>query len=325
MAWDDWTDGERDVFLPESRPFWRDQFPDVLIAGLPNPHPRRGDLFPAMEAAAMLDAPGGAEPTARFCAPPVTESFYKAIARAPGRLRVAFCREPLLPGQLHPACARAVLDAARLCESLGHEVVERGPAIDRHEFAKAFFHVYTSGMAGEFRFARAMLGRRVRPHDVETSSFLLGQIGDSTPAGALSLALRRLHAEARKVHQLLEEHDVLLTPTLGAPPVKHFALQAAGLGRRLHELVARLRLKPLLRIEALVDMTVERAYEFTPFTMVFNVSGQPSISLPLCWGDDGLPIGVMFTGRYGDDAGVLRLARQLEQARPWADRRPPGP
>ncbi len=274
------------------------------------------------DAAAMLDATTGPEVTARHHASAFEGTFRAAVERDPGPLRIAFTSEPLLPGETAPECRRAVEAAARLCESLGHTVEELGPRVDSHRIAKSFFRVYTARTAGVFAFSRELFGRPVRREDVELTTYLLGLLGEATPAGALMYAIDQLNAESREILRFFEDWDLLLTPTLGLPPVKHHALAADGLERRLHELVARLRLKPLLRLEKLVDLAVERAYRFAPFTMVFNVTGQPSISLPLHWSDDGLPIGVMCTGRLGEDACVLQLAAQLERARPWAARRP---
>ena len=116
--------------------------------------------------------------------------------------------------------------------------------------------------------------------------------------------LNRLHGISREIAALFETYDVLLTPTLAEPPVE---------------------LGVLDMMSEDLEAYSERLWRFTPFTYPFNVTGQPAMSVPLAWNGDGLPIGVQFVGRYGDEATLFRLAGQLEAARPWADRRPPAP
>jgi Asp-tRNA(Asn)/Glu-tRNA(Gln) amidotransferase A subunit family amidase len=116
--------------------------------------------------------------------------------------------------------------------------------------------------------------------------------------------LNRLHGISRQIQAFFTGYDMLLTPTLAEPPVKLGVLD--------------------MMTEDAAAFS-ERLWRYTPFTYPFNVTGQPAMSVPLAWNGDGLPIGVQFVGRYGDEAGLYRLAGQLERARPWADRRPPDP
>jgi amidase len=275
------------------------------------------------DSAAMLDATAGAEPTSLFHAPPSEGPFLEALARPLGRLRIAFTAEPLLPAKVHPDCRQAVEDAARLCESLGHEVVEARPHVDAHTFARDFFLSFCAATAAEIARIGRACGRPVRSTDVEASTWLLGMIGKTIDAGAFVESRVRLQEAGRGVLRFFERHDVLLTPTLGLPPVPIGALSPKGLEARLHEFVAKNSLRWVLSMKGLIDMAVDRAYAFAPFTPVFNVTGQPSMNVPLCWNAEGLPIGTMFTGRFGDEARLFQLAAELEQARPWKDRRPP--
>jgi amidase len=148
-------------------------------------------------------------------------------------------------------------------------------------------------------------------------------IGERISAERFALALRRLQTETRRLARLLEGYDAVLTPTLGQPPVELGTLQATGLEARAQHLVAKHGLGAVLRVPFVIQQAVDRVFRYIPFTPVANFTGQPSMSVPLFWNRAGLPIGVMLTARFGDEATLLRLAAQLEEARPWRDRKPP--
>src|SRR4029077_7950181 len=123
--------------------------------------------------------------------------------------------------------------------------------------------------------------------------------------------------------RFFQRYDVLLSPTLGRPPVRVGELVPRGAEALLRDTVAAARLSFLLRLPGVVEASVRRIFTFVPFTPLANVTGQPSMNVPLHWNAEGLPIGTMFTGRSGDAAALFRLAAQLESARPWKERRPP--
>jgi amidase len=116
---------------------------------------------------------------------------------------------------------------------------------------------------------------------------------------------------------------VLLTPTLSAPPVKTGALQPTRRERRLLQLLGGMRSGALLRRAGIMEQTAAKVFEWIPWTPVINATGQPAMSVPLCWSAEGLPIGSHFVARFGDEATLYRLAAQLERARPWFDRLAP--
>ncbi len=274
------------------------------------------------DSAALLDATAGPERGSIYFAPP-GGGFLEAISRPPETLRIGYTMEPLLPASPHVEATRAVEAAAALCEELGHHVEPARPSLDGHTFARAFFLHFAVGVASELLRAESMLGRPVTARDVERSTYLLSLVGRSIDAGTFVLQHRILHEQARKAMALFERYDVLLTPTVGLPPRPHGALDPSGFEDALQALVARVGRPELLRMPGLLDRAVDRAYAFAPYTPVFNVTGQPSASVPLHWTEDGMPLGAMITARPGEDARVLRLAAQMEEARPWWDRRPP--
>ena len=149
-------------------------------------------------------------------------------------------------------------------------------------------------------------------------------IGRSLSAVDLAIAKERLWRQAREVAAWFEQVDVALTPTLAQPPVPVGSLQPQGLEARMQGVVAKLRLGGLIRRTPLMDEAVQRAFAFIPFTPLYNVTGQPAASLPLHWTPEGLPVGAQLAARFGEEALLFSLAAQLEQARPWAERRPAG-
>lgn len=275
------------------------------------------------DSAAMLDATAGEEPTSMYF-PKHAEGFAAALDRPSSRpLRIAFTDDPLLPAKRNADASRAVHATAKLCEQLGHHVERARPSFDSEAFAKAFFFHFAVGVAAELRWAEAWLHRPARSTDVERMTWLLGMVGRSIDGGEFVVQRRILHAEAAKVVRFFGDWDVLLTPTLGTPPLLHGALEPKGLEASLMNAVTSVGIPSVLKIPGLVDRAVERAYDFAPYTPVFNVTGQPAASVPIYWTEDGLPLGSQIVARPGDDVTVLRLARQLEEAQPWFDRRAP--
>jgi amidase len=183
--------------------------------------------------------------------------------------------------------------------------------------------VFLAAVAQEFAIAEETTGMRARREEVEDSTWLSRQLGHAFAAAELSIALERLHRATRLIALFFETYDVLLTPTLAQPPVKHGELRPKGLEAVLQSLAARLGLGGFLRRGPLLEQAAERTFAVVPFTPVWNVTGQPAANLPLRWTAAGLPIGVQAVGRFGEEAVLLSLAGQLEQARPWSGHLPP--
>jgi amidase len=275
------------------------------------------------DSAAMLDATAGPDVGAPYYAAPPARPFLDQVGVDPGRLRIAFTSAPLLPSTVHEDCVKGVRETAKLCQALGHDVVEARPELDGSAFARAFFTMVCCEARADIEEDEERLGRKATAADYEPSTWAVGLLGRQLRAPQLSKAVRFLKLTARQVGHFLEQYDVLLTPTLAWPPVVTGSLQPQGSERAMMNVLNRLNAGSLLQAFAGVDALAEQVFAFMPFTPVFNVTGQPAMSVPLYWSDDGLPIGMHFVGRYGDEATLLRLAGQLEQARPWAGRIPP--
>ncbi|HEU5217719.1 MAG TPA: amidase family protein, partial [Gemmatimonadales bacterium] len=275
------------------------------------------------DSAAILDATAGADLGAPYAAPHQERPFVEELRREPGPLRIAFTDRPWLGGAVHPDCAAALRETAAFLEGLGHRVEEASPAFDGKAFARAFLTMITAELAGDIADAEEVLGRKGRPRDFESPTWALMLLGKAIPAPQFSRAIRLLQRTARTIAPFFERYDVLLTPTLAQPPVLTGALQPTAKERRLLEIMGTLRAGGVLRAAGILEQTADRVFEFIPWTPVINATGQPAMSVPLCWNAAGLPIGMHFVGRFGDEATLYRLAAQLERARPWMDRLPP--
>lgn len=254
------------------------------------------------DSAAMLDCTAGPEPGDPYAAPPPERPFLEEVGRDPGKLRIAYTTADLNGKNVDPECVRAVEENAALLRSLGHEVEEARPDLSADILSEAFMAVWASGLATQIDFYAMMTGRTVSDNEVEGLTWGLYQAGKQVTAVQYQMAHGAFQAMARQVAGFMERYDVLMSPTLGAPPLRIGTVD-------IHERDPQKAFAPIL--------------DYVPFTPVQNATGQPAISLPLHWTGDGLPVGVMFAGRSGEEGLLYRLAGQLEQAKPWIGRRPP--
>ncbi len=275
------------------------------------------------DSAAMLDAISGPDVGAPYWAPATERPFLEEVTRHPGKLRIAVTSAPLLGHEVHPDCVAALDDAVKLLTSLGHEVVEGAPTVNKDEFNRAFLTVVCGEVRSDILEARSRLGRAAGSSDIEYTTWALSLLGASLSAGEFVKAERYLRSASRKVGAFFETCDVLMTPTLAVPPFKTGALQPKPHERAMLKVLGKLRAGNVLKLLGALEQTAKNIFDAIPYTPLFNVTGQPAMSVPLYWNAENLPIGIHFVGRYGDEATLFRLAGQLEEARPWASRRPP--
>ena len=295
--------------------------------------PRQGELWhgaaiehgitrSVRDSAALLDAIAGADPGAPYAAAPPERPFLEEVGRAPGRLRIGVTTTPFLGHTVHADCVAAVDDARALLEQLGHEVVDVTVPVDRDSFNRNFVMMICGEVAADLEDAERLLGRAPRRGEVEVTTWALRTIGRSLPAGTYAGAGRELQRASRPVGQLFTTIDALLTPTIAAPPFRHGALQPPAHERAMLSAFGALGAGRLMRAIGAVEQAADGIFDWIPFTPLFNVTGQPAMSLPLWWNAEGLPVGVQVVGRAGDEATLFRLAAQVEAARPWQDRVP---
>jgi amidase len=277
------------------------------------------------DSALALDILGGAEPGDPFAAAAAPMAPFAQMAqRAPGRLRVAFSAQSPIGTPVHAEAVAAVQATARLLESLGHRVEEAAPAIDGHALARSFLHLYFGQIPASVGYALSQGARRA---DFELLTLVMATLGQAVSAGVMTGELVAWNGYARTLGRFLQQHDMWLTPTLAGPALPHGALDPpAAQQRLLKALLHTGALKLLAHTGALrgsIDKIAHDNLAPFPFTQLANLTGTPAMSVPLHWTADGLPLGVQFIGRMGDEALLLQLATQLEQAQPWFERLAP--
>lgn len=255
------------------------------------------------DTAAILDVLAGYEVGDTTWAPPPTEPFAAATARAPESLRIAYTTLPPVPeAVVDPACAQAVADAVELLRGLGHEVEEVDPPWRVEGLSELFGGVFSIHIALSIAFSASVAGREPSSGEMEPLSWaIFSRVGELGAVEGLAITTQ-LQAFARGLISFLAPYDALLTPALAERPL------------------------PLGTLDSAADHPMEaftRSGLFTPFTPVFNATGQPGISLPLFQGEDGLPLAIQIVGRPAEEARLLALSAQIEQAHPWHERRAP--
>jgi amidase len=255
------------------------------------------------DAAGVLDVISRRMPGEPYYAPPLPRPLAAEVGADPGRLRVGVLDRPGTEAALDdPQCRAAVAAAARLLESLGHHVEPSAPAaMFEEEFGRIFGTIIIAAdTEATFQAFEMLLGRPIGEDEIEPRNAGHRRTGRELSAVAYLQARSWLGMWARRMADWWNDHDLLVTPTLGAPPPELGWFTAAG-----------------------PEQEGARIASFIPYTAQFNMTGQPAISLPLHWTPDGLPVGVQLVAAYGREDVLIRVASQLEQAAPWSDRHPP--
>lgn len=252
------------------------------------------------DSAAMLDAVRGPELGAPYCAPHHPGRFLDAVTEPPDQLRIAVAWRKQGPGEYHVDVLEGLEATVELLEQLGHRVEAAQPDIDGDSAAGALYKIICVDTALDLHRRAEQLKCLVDDLDIEEGTRLTAAAGESLSATEYLAAIRSNHELGRALGHFHQYWDILLAPTLASPPVPVGYISEAPPGEY-----------------------GERLFNYMGDTALFNQTGQPSLSLPLHWTGSGLPVGMMFSAACGNEALLLRLAGQLEQARPWRERRPP--
>jgi Asp-tRNA(Asn)/Glu-tRNA(Gln) amidotransferase A subunit family amidase len=252
------------------------------------------------DSAALLDATRGPGPGDPYIAPPPAAPYLTEVGADPGRLRIAWTTAAPNGATIDAECLGLLAETVALCAELGHRVEQRDPVIDREAVVPTFLKLASANTVVNLA-SHPSAGRPAREGEVERVTWLTAQMGENTAAPDYVRATHAAHRLGRQMAAFHSEWDVLLTPGLATPAVK------------------------LGWLDMMMDDVAEywrRVFTFSPFTVWFNLTGQPALMLPLGNSSGGLPIAVQLVGRYGDEATLFRLGAQLEAARPWIGRRP---
>ncbi|MEM7416153.1 MAG: amidase family protein [Gemmatimonadota bacterium] len=271
------------------------------------------------DSAAMLDATHGPDPGVMFEIPPPSGPWLREVDQPPGRLRVAWTTIPAVDTEVDPECVEAVHRTAELLEELGHEVHEDHVPIDGLQFAKDFLTIVTGELGTDVREACVATGRRASLDTLEPTTLALALLSEALSARDFAEALRSLEVMARGVGDFFERYDIVMTPTLSRRPVPIGTIGPTPAERFQLKLLGRIGSGRVIRWAGLIDEAAKSTLDFVPWTPIYNVTGHPAMSVPLHTSEDGLPVGIHLVGRFAREDVLLRLAGQLERARPWFD------
>lgn len=257
------------------------------------------------DSAALFDCVAGPAPGDPYAAPPLERPLLQEVGAPAGRLRIAFTTTDFHGQAVDERCVQAALDTAKLCEDMGHSVEEASPELQDLDLLRAWRIIPAANLWNTVHARAAALGREPRPGDVEPITWRWMQESQQVTSAQYLETVSNMHLIGRRMGAFFEQYDLLLTPTLARPPI---ALGEIDMSTDD------------------VDAFVHKVFvEVSPFTPLFNQTGGAAMTVPLHHSDDGLPIGVQFAGRLGDEAKLIRLAAQLEEAAPWRERRPEAP
>jgi amidase len=274
----------------------------------------------ARDTAAFLDAVRGSMPGEGYLPYRPAPPFLQQIKTPPKPLKIAWSTQNPLGLNVEEDCIQATLHTANLLEQLGHHVEEVPLPYRREDITEVFVQMVIGEAGAELMEMASFLGRKVSLRDVELPTYILHMLSQSFSAGDFAYQKRRWNEICRRTGQFHEQYDILLTPTLAMAPFKIGQLQLSPTEKNVLKLAATLNLRSALKSQ--IEELADKIFAFIPFTPYANMSGQPSISLPLYWNTAGLPIGSMFTAAIGQDGLLLQLAAQLEEAQDWKQKQP---
>ena len=272
------------------------------------------------DTAAMLDVLAGNTATSPYLAAAPTPLLAE-VGKDPGRLRIAVCTHSSINPAPHAEALAAARETAYLLEELGHDVVElaRMP-FDDEALARDFLTTWFAWCAWQVDDARERAG--AKDADFEPDTLLMAALGRATKSVELVSAIENRQAYVRALAGFHAEYDLLLTPTTATPPPRIGAFDQPAAVQRLQDVLIRTKTAGALRFTPVVDQMISQNLSWVPYTQLANLTGRPAMTVPLHWTPNGLPIGSQFVGRLGSEPTLIRLAAQLEAARPWADKRP---
>jgi amidase len=279
------------------------------------------------DSAAILDAVSGYEFGAPFWSPPHHRPFIDEVSTEPEPLTIGFHTRSAFGREVHAECKEAVRQTCRLLNELGHQVEEIELAYKEEEMALDWFIVMLGNFAAHVEKLISVYGRNAVKHNLEERSYASYRIGSNLKAVDVINAKRKWRTYGYIMGQTLQKYDLILTPTIGEPPIPVGSVGPSKSDQRAMKLLSSMVGKIMTANRKVIFSIIEDIIQKLmvtqlPFTLIANITGQPAMSVPLYWTENGLPCGVQFLARIGDEAALLRMAGQLEKAKPWADKKP---
>ena len=273
------------------------------------------------DSAAILDCLASARDTTRAFLPPSFAGHYSdVVGRGLNkRLRIAYSIQSPLGTEVDEDCLQAVLQTARVLESMGHDVVEQTAPIDGRQIAKSYITMYFGEIGAELQALERILGRKANRHDVEPTTWLLGTLGKATSAADFVMSLNEWDKAAMQMETFHETYDLYITPTTAMRQAKIGELELKFAEKALVSMVDKFGIAKILQKTGVVDTLVETSLRRTPFTQLANLTGQPAMSVPMYQTADGLPLGVQVIAARGREDLLYQLAAELEQRPEWTD------
>ena len=251
------------------------------------------------DSAALLDATSGPVAGDPYWPAAPIGSYLSEVTREPAPLRIGWSARAPLGMPVDPECRKAVEATAKRLEELGHHLVEDDPKYDEEVLLDPMVTIWSVGNVTDHDLVASRIGRAPHRDELEITTWELVERGRQVSAAQLVRAVDLIHAATRDIASFFARYDMWLTPTLSSPPLPLGVLNQSYGG---------------------ADEWWKFDLSFNPWNSIANLTGNPAMSVPLASSDSGLPIGLLFTGRYGDEAALFRLAGQLERAHSWADR-----
>ncbi|MES2217278.1 MAG: amidase [Pseudomonadota bacterium] len=272
------------------------------------------------DSAAMLDVLSGHGLEQSPALPKMSGTFLSSLSKPLRPLQIALLDQPFFPAPVAPDYAMSVHQAGTLCQQLGHSVEIVAMKINSADVARAYLTMISGEIAASLkRFAVAMK-TKLKSRDIERQTMLINHIGQHLSAAEIAWAHDVLETASLHMAQFFSDYDVLMTPTMAAPAPLIGELKPDIFEQGILELLTHVPFAPLLH--KALDHAALRNFAYYPFTPIFNVSGQPAMSVPMYWDAQQLPIGIQFAARYGEELLLLQLAQQIEEAQPWFAKQP---
>lgn len=267
------------------------------------------------DSAFMLDVLSGPELGSTIALPVPSESYAQCLNKPLRSLHIGLMVEPFFASSVNADCVAAAKQAATYCEALGHQVESVAFTISGDEISLAYVIVISGEIAATIKRLSHITGHKVKHHDLEKQTALIRHLGEHLSAADFAWAGDVLDTATRQMANYFASYDVLITPTMAAPPPKVGQLKPDFFEQSMIEVLSHVPFASLL--QKALEHAATRNFAFYPFTPIFNISGQPAMSVPLARNQEKLPIGVQFAAKFGDEETLLQLAAQLEKHHPW--------